>query len=286
MAKKQQHTEVSKTLRVTVSGSYRGSNKNTESFDSVTGVIPRLDPDKVDQMVIRRYALVWVQNAKKKDEAGNLVPRYSGFQKMRTVYIDSIDDTLMPEFDKDGKAIPGKFTDEPDMRDLSYVGKSIMDMNFEELQDLASANDLSGIPLYRNGGLTEARRKAFSEYAIKILDLFEEATPSAALRQGAKSTNRYDWRTPGFNPNKFEPIEADDEVRRQAAPADVEDQLDEINEKMQRVKTGDPKQDNAESSTRLTLQNLKDIADSKNISYNKNIGYAELHKKIYGVKAA
>lgn len=283
MAKPTQQQK-SKTLRVTVSGSYKGPNKNTESFDELSGVIPRMDDDKVQQMVITRYALIWVQKAKKNDGAGNQVPRFSGFQKLRQRFIDSVDDTYLPEFDKDGKPT-GKVTNEPDMRDLSYVDKDIMQMNMEELQDLAAANDLSGVPLYRATSLTAMRRMAFSEYAIKVLGLFEEGTDRESLKKGAPSTNKYDHKTMGFNPHNFEPIIADDQIRRQRAATDmeesIEDSLANENELLQR-----PKTDAGTPQSALTLKKLQAIADSKNISYNKNTSFKELHRKIFSTQDA
>lgn len=271
MAKPQQKQAQSKTLIVTISGSYRAPNKGIESFEDVTGVMPRMDDDKVNQMAIKRYAPIWVQKAKK-TENGNQVARYSGFQRIRQVFVDSISDN----------------EEQPDA-ELSYVGKSIMDMNMEELQDLAAANDLAAVPLYKSGSLTSMRRVAFSEYAIKILDLFEEGTTRVAMKAGAKSTNKYDWRVPGFNPNKFEPIFADGEVRRQRASIDMEEAIEEgltsVNESMARAPAFNDNGQKQELS-RLTMRNLMDIADSKNISYNKNISYGDLHKKLYGTQAA
>lgn len=250
----------SKTLKVTISGSYKKANGDVESFENVSGVLPRLDEDKAQQMIIRRYALIWVQKAKK---AGTDEPKYPAIQRIRQVFIDSIDDN-----------------DDAPNAQLSYVGKSVMEMNFEELQDFASANDLAGVPLYKAGSLIHARRVAFSEYAIKVLNLQEYLPGDKDEKQ-----NLYDYRVQGFHPNRFEPIIADDEIRRRTQAAhDIEESIDrELLASAGKAKA--PTAD-ANKSQRLTLDQLKAIATQRNIPFNKGIGYDALHKKIYGAIAA
>ncbi len=61
----------SNTLLVTISGSFKAADKDLESFDGVTGIIPRLSTEptadnnqsKADQMVIKRYARIWIGQA-------------------------------------------------------------------------------------------------------------------------------------------------------------------------------------------------------------------------------
>lgn len=251
--------QTSNTLKVTISGSYVSANRDIESFENVTGIIPRLDEDKANQMVIRRYAKIWVKQAKKAD--GDKV--YKAVQRVRQVFIDSIDDN----------------DDAPDAQ-LSYVGKSVMEMNFEELQDFAAANDLAGVPLYKTGSLTHAKRVAFSEYAIKVLQL-EEYLPS----DKDEKQNLYDYRVMAFNPNRFEPIIADGKIRRQGnSVSDIEETIDRealaLNGKA-RVPTQE-----ARKGSQLTMEQLKAIALQRNINFHKSIGYEALHNKIYGKQAA
>lgn len=254
---------MSKTLKVTISGSYRSANRQIESFDGVTGLIPNLDEDKALQMVIRRYARIWVQQAKDKD--GN--PKYKHISNIRQVFVDSIEDN-----------------EEKPNANLSYVGKDIMDMNFEELQDLAAANDLNAVPLYKIGSLVTARRIAFSEYAIKVLQL-EEYEGSDKKRK----FNLYDHRTAGFNPHKFEAIVADDKIRRQDGnKRSIEDAI-AAEQKNVRLKGGKVISDDASGDaegSRMTFDQLKAIANERGIPFNKGISYENLYRKIYGKAAA
>lgn len=252
----------SKTLKVTISGSYRSANRQIESFENVTGIIPRLDPDKAEQMVIRRYAAIWIQKAKVRDTDE---PKYKHIQSIRTVFIDSTDDN-----DEHPNAL------------LSYVGKNIMEMNFEELQDFAAANDLAGVPLYKAGSLTHARRVAFSEYAIKVLHLEEYTAEDKDEKQ-----NLYDYRVLGFNPNRFEPIVADAKIRRQGQhAASIEETIDrEAAEALQGRKKG-PAAAPESKGSRMTFEQLKAVAIQRNIPFHKGISYEALHKKIYGAQAA
>lgn len=262
--------KLSKTLKVTISGSFKASDGEIESFERVTGIIPRLHTDpagddrlsKADQMIIKRYAPIWIGRQRKKDAAGQEIdePKYKRVQKVRQVFIDSIEDN----------------DDNPDAS-LSYVGKNIMDMNFEELQDLAAANDLSGVPLYKVNSLAHARRVAWSEYARKVLKAVGE---------------EYGWTNQAFNPNKHEPIIADGVIRISGDHvATIEETIDRENLSM---KEGLDNQGKLKvmpnvtdpSRSRLTLPQLKAIADEKKIGYHKSIGYDQLYTKIYGAKAA
>ncbi len=246
----------SKTVKVTISGSYFASNRDIESFEAVTGLMPRLDEDKIVQMAIKRYAPIWVRQAKNKADE----PKYKALQRVRQVFVDSIEDN-----EEQPNAV------------LSYVGKNVMEMNFEELQDFASANDLSGVPLYKTGSLTHARRVAFSEYAIKVLKL-EEYTPE----DKQEKQNLYDYRVTGFNPARFEPIIADEEIRRSGRVLSIEESIDRD------FNTATRKKDEpvAKGTGRLTMEQLKSIAQQRNVPFNKGISYDALYKKVYGVAAA
>lgn len=251
---------MSKTLKVTLSGSYKTANKMIESFDAVSGLMPAVDEDKATQMAIRRYARIWISQAKDKDNE----PKYKYIANVRQVFVDSIEDN-----EEAPKAV------------LSYVGKDIMEMNFEELQDLATANDLSGIPLYKVGSLVTARRIAFSEYAVNVLEL-EEYLPT----DKKEKFNLYDYRSPGFNPKKFEPIVADDQIRRFDLHRATPEEGIEIENKPVRRKGGKDVEDSTPSGSRITLKQLQGIADSKGVQYNKGISFENLHKKVYGKAAA
>lgn len=249
---------MSKTLKVTISGSYRSANRQIESFDGVTGLMPVLEEDKVNQMATRRYAKIWVSQEKNKEGE----PKYKHISNIRQVFIDSIEDN-----------------EEKPNAVLSYIGKDIMEMNFEELQDLAAANDLSGVPLYKVGSLVTARRIAFSEYAIKVLQLEEYAREDKA-----EKFNLYDHRTSGFNPKKFEPIIADDKIRRLD---DKKRSIEEgIDAELQPVRRKGGKPVDEPATPRMTFTQLKAIATQRNIDFNKGISYENLYKKIYGTNVA
>lgn len=246
------------TIKVTISGSYKSANKQIESFDSVTGLMPSVAEDKATQMAIRRYARIWISQAK--DKEGN--PKFKYISNIRQVFVDSIEDN-----------------DDNPNDVLSYVGKDIMEMNFEELQDLATANDLAGIPLYRTGSLATARRIAFSEYAIKVLQL-EEYAPLDTKEK----FNLYDHRSPGFNPKKFETIFADEEIRRFDQHRVGLEEGAEKEFKTVRRKGGKDVDEDA-SDSRMTFTQLKKIAEQRSVPFNKGISYENLYKKVYG-KAA
>lgn len=249
---------MSNTIKVTISGSYRSANRQIESFDGVTGLMPNLAEDKANQMAIRRYARIWVSQAKKEDGE----PKYKHISNIRQVFVDSVEDN-----------------EEKPNAVLSYIGKDIMEMNFEELQDLAAANDLNGVPLYKVGSLVTARRIAFSEYAIKVLEL-EEYAPA----DKQEKFNLYDHRTSGFNPKRFDVIVADDQIRRQDEhKISLEDSIQAEAQPVRRKAGKDMDADKKVPS--MTFEQLKSIAVQRNITFNKGISYAVLYKKVYG-KAA
>ena len=242
---------MSKTLKVTCSGSFKASDGDIESFDNVIGFIPAIDEDKATQMVIRRYAMIWIAQARKMDNGKPTdEAKYKRVTKVRQVFIDSIE-----ENDENPDAV------------LSYVGKNVMDMNFEELQDFAAANDLSAIPLYKSASLQHARRVAWSEAARKILGWVGP---------------EFMWTDQHFKPNQHEPIIADAQIRRTGGHvADIEETIDRealaVSGKA-KATVSDPTQ------SRLSLDQLRAIADEKKVQYHKSIGYEQLYQKIYGAK--
>lgn len=269
--------QTSKTLKVTISGSYVSANRDIESFDNVTGIIPRLDEDKANQMVIRRYAKIWVTQARKPD--GDKM--YKTLQRVRQVFIDSIDDNDGMIVVKDQETGVDVEVDASKL-ELSYVGKNVMDMSFEELQDFAAANDLAGVPLYKMGGLSHARRVAFSEYAIKVLEL-EEYLPS----DKDEKQNIYDYRVIGFSPTRFEPIIADAQIRRSGGvSANIEETIDRELLAAQAAKGKKQEQSAAKAGSKLTMEQLKAIATQRNINFHKGISYDALFGKIYGATKA
>lgn len=252
----------SHTLKVEISGSFKATDNELESFEGVTGIIPALDVEpapkekisKAAQMIIRRYAQIWVGQSRKKGPDGRPTDerKYKPVQRIRRVFIDSIDNN----------------DEQPDAV-LSYVGKDVMKMNMEELQDFASANDLSAVPLYKVSDLVSTRRVAWSEYARKVLGL-----------QGPE----YTWTNEEFNPSNHEPIIADGKIRLYGGHvASIEEAIDREVIDTQAVRKKKANTSEA-SASRLTLAQLKDIADKKEIKYSPAIGYEALYKKIYGAE--
>lgn len=251
---------MSKTLKATISGSFVAADKDIESFDRVTGIIPCLDTEhhgderlsKAEQMLIKRYARIWIGQARKKAADGKTTDeaKYKTVKRVREVQVDSIDDN----------------DDQPDAV-LSYVGKDIMDMNWEEIQDFAAANDLSAVPLYRVGSLFHQRKVAWSEACRKILGYVGP---------------EYMWTNQHFNPSKHEPIVADGQIRRSGGHvAPIEETIDREALALQgkaKATANDP------TDSKLSLDQLKAIADDKKLKYHPTIGYKQLYDKIYGAK--
>lgn len=247
---------MAKILQATISGSFVAGDKQTESFDNVTGFLPNLDMElrgtdkisKADQMIIKRYARIWIGKETKDDDT----PKYKRVARVREVFIDSIE------------------AGDGDDEQLSYVGKNIMEMTFEELQDLAAAKDLSAIPFYKQGSLTLARRIAFSEYAIKVLELDPKA---------------YDYKLDGFSPARFAPIIADDVIRLSGdVPPSLEESIDReaLREELARET---PARAGIDGS-RMSIEQLRKVAQSKGVEFTSKTSYDTLYKKCYPVAAA
>lgn len=246
-----------KILKVTISGSFVASDKEIESFNDVVGYMPPLSTEvpqngidvisKAEQMINRRYARMWISDAQKEDG----IPLYRRVSRVREVFIDSIEDDVCGD------------------DELTYVGKDIMAMSFEELQDLAAAKDLSAIPYSKSGSLAQARRVAFSEYAIHVLGYDKK---------------KYDWRQQGFNPARFQTIVADAAIRLHGHVAqDVEESIDRD---MMREEINRASSTKATADSPLSLEQLKAIAKAKGIEYNERIGFDALYKRVYKDQAA
>ncbi len=254
-------------LKAMISGSFKAGDGEVESFDKVTGYLPALSDEKAQQMIIKRYAKIWIGNVMRRDREGNETdePKYKRVQRVREVFIDSIDEVGQ---------------DDPQYGEtLSYVGKDIMEMSYEELQDLAAAKDLISVPLYKVGSLVNARRIAFCEYANKVLGWTETVeVPDPAGGKPRKQEKPLDWRRAGFNPAKFPTIKADGKIRLDDfEPSDIEDSIDTEALMIKHDKVAPAK----EGESRLTLDQLKSIAKAKNISFHPNIGYETLYTKVY-----
>lgn len=242
-------------LKATISGSFIAADKQTESYGEVTGYLPLLDDDKATQMIIKRYAKIWIGEAE--DEEGK--PKYKRVNRIREVFVDSIEQ-------------------EDVEHEFSFIGKDIMKMSYEELQDLAAAKDLSGIPLYKDGSLATQRRIAFAEYGSKILGLTMKTSKAGKLVD-VPLNHRLD----GFNPSAYAPIIVEDGNTRRG-----DDEVAPIEESIDREALALKGNAEAKStkSSRLSIDQLKAIADTKKIKYSAKISYDALYKLIYSSEAA
>lgn len=130
-----------KALKITISGSYRGRDKDTHDFNGITGVVPyNSNPDIVSAHVRRRYAPMWIANSPKHSSAA--------VGSIRECYIDGIEEVE---------------------HDFSFLGKSITEMTQEEVQDLATLKDLREIPLWRKSSTRRLHDVAYAVYANEVL---------------------------------------------------------------------------------------------------------------------
>lgn len=144
---------------------------------------------------------------------------------------------------------------------LSFVGKDIKELDIDELQDLAVAKDLRFIPLPGVGmSLRDILIAAYVAYSEKIL------------------MKKIKWQDEGFNFAKLPSIILDAKLRRETAEKITNDEMIEIEAKKKApVNYGDrddPKQ-------RFTLDELKELADGKNIEYNDGVEFDELYSQLF-----
>ncbi len=219
-----------KALKVTISGSYRSADKEVFDFNKVTGIIPYQDEDIAFMHIKDRYAAMWISNDERFKHR---------VYSMREVFIDS-----MEEVD----------------HEFSYIGKDIREMNIEELQDLATAQDLREIPLWRKGSVRHAQNVAYAEYGTKVLN-----------RKGLDHRK-------GLNVAKLPPIIITEGVRRDKTKKFTNEQVIAGFQQTEDAGT----EDGVEGADgALTLDDLKEIAESQGIKFHPGIGFDTLYKKVY-----
>lgn len=228
-----------KALKVTISGSYRNSKREVFDFEDVSGVIPVVDHDLAAMHVRGRYALPWVKGAT--DKEGN--KRYpERIEDMRQVFIDEIKEIELKE-------------------PMSFIGKDIKEMTFEELQDLATFKDLRTIPLPKElsgVSLREMRVAAYAAYSDAFFgtDLNKEKDQE------------------GFNYAALPPMVVNDGSRRDPTVKLSNDEVLEQEQKRMDV--------NSTPKANMTIDELRKIAKTKNIAFTQNTGFDDLYNKIYG----
>lgn len=222
-----------KMLEFTISGSYKTAQKEIIDFENVKGTVPFQDEDVATMHVRSRFASRWIKETKNQDGE----PMYpERIQRVREVHIDNIKETT---------------------GNLSFVGKDIKELTFEEIQDLALAKDLRKVPLYKASDLRNSRVMAYIEYADKV------------LKQDPINHNEE-----GFNFAKLPPLVIDGIVRREREMKVTNEDI--INAEMRSY---------SEPKSTLSFDDLKAIAKSKNIDIRGNLSYDTLYQRLYGSAA-
>lgn len=219
-----------KMLEFTISGSYKTAQKDIIDFENVKGIVPFQDEEIATMHVRSRYVSRWIKEMKN-SEGKPMYPER--IQRVRETHIDDIKETT------------GK---------LSFVGKDIKDLTFEELQDLALAKDLRRVPLYKATDLRQTRVVAYVDYSDKILK------------------NQINHNEEGFNFAKLPSIILDGGTRKETEKKLTNEEiLDHEANKL--------------AGTTLTRKDMEAIAKDKNISFHPNISDAKLYERLYGIAA-
>lgn len=224
-----------KALQVTISGSYRTATKEIVDFEDVKGIIPHVGEDLAAMHVRGRYAVMWVKAAEDKKGEKLYTKR---IEDMRQVFVDEIK--------------------EVDVEQFSFVGKDVRELDYIELQDLATAKDLRKVPLPKEtsgASLREVRQVAYVEYAEKVHREF------------------IDINDPEFNYAKLPKLKIDGEARREASKKFTNEEI--IEQEQDTTSTQGVKSD-------LTLEDLKEMADKKGIKYHPATGFEKMYVKIFG----
>lgn len=127
----------------------------------------------------------------------------------------------------------------------SFVGKNLKELTFEEMQDLATAKGIREIPLYKSGSLRSAQIKCYRAFASKILGK---------------------------------------EISMDANYDELEDYIIDDGKTERKVimpMTNDEYLDREEKRMAMSLDELKKLADAKEIKYHPNIGFDKLYAKVY-----
>lgn len=212
-----------KAYAATISGSFEDGKGEIVDFMDVKGVLPFTDSEELANAAIRnRYAQMWLGADK----------RYPGrIARVRECYIDSLEETTA---------------------EFSYVGKNITDMTYEELQDLAVAKDLRGVPLYKAGALRESQGRAYAEFGNKVLGM------------------DVDHRKEGFNVMKLPPLVVDGSTRKDKQKKLTNDEV--IAQEQASTSTEKPT---------FTRAELEKLAKENGITFNPAITDENLQKKIF-----
>lgn len=127
-----------KAWKATLSGAYFNSKNEYVDFQDVEVFLPKCSEAQATAACIKRYApmAIALSNTYKERSMG-----------MREVYVDSLEETEA---------------------EFSFIDKDIMEMTFEELQDLAVAKGLRSAPLYKAESLRGCRDRTYVAYAKSL----------------------------------------------------------------------------------------------------------------------
>jgi hypothetical protein len=220
-------------LELTLSGSYRTADKDIIDFEGVKCLIPACDEAIGVMHAQSRYAYGAI-----KSKMNGQKPAYpKRIEDIRQVFIDDIKPAEGP---------------------VSFVGKDIKELSFDELQDLATRKDLRTIPLPKELSgmdLREARVRAYVAYNDKVL----RGKPIK-------------WGDEDFNFAKLPSITMDYTLR---AEGSKKISNEEIIEREQSSKSTD-----ADNETTMELEDLLALAKEKGINTAGKTG-KEIYDELY-----
>lgn len=243
--------------KVKLSGSYKSGNDIID-YRNLEGYVPYVDYDLAQAMCRVRYARLWLTD-------NDAYPKR--VDSVREVFIDQ-----MKKVDVE--------------KPFSFYGKDILELENNELQDLAVAYDLRRVPLFRDGySLRETAIIAYVEYNNLILGRKYKFTDA----QGKVTEDFLDEKKESFNIQDYPAIIIEGEVgvRDHVTQTNNEDYLAGINnlddlKSSNKPDSGD-EQAVAVAPKGLDIQQLRDVATAKGITFFKGIKYNDLYKKVYGV---
>ena len=235
-------------LEMTISGAYKTSTNEMVDFDNVKGVIPFCGEEHAKMHAIGRYAARWIKEVKKADGE----PMYpKRVDLIPEIHVDDIQETV---------------------GELSFAGKDIRELSYEELQDLATCKDLREIPLYKVGSLRSQREKAYLVYAQYILHKTELSKPDSNfnLMKAPKIVVNSSDRVDDTPKETLDDIVAREEAERVAKA--------EADEKAKAVAEAEA---NKVDTTDMTIEDLMFLADEQNIIYDEDISFDELKEMVH-----
>ena len=143
---------------------------------------------------------------------------------------------------------------------LSFVGKDIKELSVDEMQDLATSKDLRFIPTPQSGmSKRDMLIRTYVAYADKVLE------------------KTIKWQEENFNFAKLPSIILDATSRSEESGKITNEEMIDMERNSKPTSYG--QRDNPED--RFTLEELKTIADSKNIRYANDVEFKDLYSALF-----